>query len=255
LLVGVAGAASAAPAAAQVARLAPAPNPIEIVDPSERISGNATAGLVLMAAADENESTSIRTERNRSDRIGSERLWAYLSEPVPAKLKLRISSIDGRYYAEVDYPTASHEPGWVALELNLQRFSFLEDNYGTPIDEIAALLSDAEAPRFYPVRWAAPHRSPNATAPAWPKDDDKLRVYMNTERSQAFVVVGGAPVYCSAASAMSGFKFNAICELKLGDLRLPAPNDGQKVVEGIEVFRRAGVRAPTPLALDLNMRY
>ncbi len=78
---------------------------------------------------------------------------------------------------------------------------------------------------------------------------------MNTERSQAFVVVGGAPVYCSAASAMSGFKFNAICELKLGDLSLPAPNDGQKVVEGIEVFRRAGVRAPTPLALDLNMRY
>ncbi len=77
----------ATPALAQVSRLAPAAPPVEIVDPSERISGNATPGLVIV---------------HEGDKIGADRLWAYLSEPVGANLKLRISSIDGRYYAEVD---------------------------------------------------------------------------------------------------------------------------------------------------------
>ena len=83
---------SPVPAAAQVTRLAPAGPHVEVVDPSERISGNAAAGVVLV---------------QDGDTIGSDRLWAYLSEPVPPELKLRISSIDGRYYAEVDYATVS----------------------------------------------------------------------------------------------------------------------------------------------------
>ena len=82
-----------------------------------------------------------------------------------------------------------------------------------------------------------------------------LRIYLNTERAQAFVVVGGVPAYCRDASAISGFKFNAICETNLGDLRLPAAGDGKNVVEGVEVFRRSGVRQLAPLALDLRVRY
>ena len=228
-----------APAAGQVPRLEPVAPPVELVDPSERISGNAAAGLVLV---------------REGDRIGSDRLWAYLSEPVGAKLKLRISSIDGRYYAEVDYATASQRPGWVALDLSLREFSFLEKNYADPISEIAALLSDADSPRLYPVRWAAPHRAA-AAAPEPPKDTDPLRVYMNTERAKAFVVVDGAPAYCRDASAASGFKFNAICDMELGDLRLGAAAPGESVVAGIEVFRRAGVRTLAPLALDVLIRY
>ena len=71
---------------ASVPRLAPAGTPVEIVDTSERISGNATTGLAFVQPA---------------DKIGHDRLWAYLSDPVSPKLKLTISSIDGRYYAEV----------------------------------------------------------------------------------------------------------------------------------------------------------
>jgi hypothetical protein len=213
-------------AAAQAPRLEPVAPPVEVVDPSERISGNAAAGVVLV---------------QDGDKIGRDRLWAYLSEPLSEKLKLRISSIDGRYYAELDYALEPQLRGWVALDLSLSEFSFLEKNYADPMSEIAALLSDADQPRFYPVRWGAPHGA-GAVPPAPPKDTDPLRVYMNTERAQAFVVVDGAPAYCRDASAVSGFKFNAICDMALGDVRTPAADAGQSVVNGIEVYRRTHAR-------------
>lgn len=226
-------------ASAQVERLAPVGTPVEVVDPSERISGNAAAGVVLV---------------QDGDTIGSDRLWAYLSDPVPPTLKLRISSIDGRYYAEVDYATTDRHTGWVALDLSLRRFAFLESNYADPLSEIAALLSAGDEPRFYPLRWGAPHRAA-AAPPEPPKDTDPLRVYVNTERAQAFVVVDGGPAYCRDASAISGFKFNAICDVALGDVRHPAPDVEQGLVQGIEVFRRSGVRTLAPLALDVLIRY
>jgi hypothetical protein len=238
-LGGVIAGLAASAATAQVARLAPAGPVVEVVDPSERISGNAAAGVVLV---------------RDGDTIGSDRLWAYLSEPVPAELKLRISSIDGRYYAEIDYTTASQESGWVALDLPLTQFSFLENNYEDPLSEIAALLGAADEPRFYPLRWGAPHRN-GAAPPEAPKDTDPLRVYVNTERAQAFVVVDGGPAYCRDASAVSGFKFNAICDVALGDVRNPTDDAGRSVVSGIEVFRRSGVRTLAPLALDVLIRY
>lgn len=235
---GILAASAASAATAQVVRLASAGPVVEVVDPSERISGNAAAGVVLV---------------RDGDAIGSDRLWAYLSEPVPAQLKLRISSIDGRYYAEVDYATASQQAGWVALDLPLNQFSFLEKNYKDPLSEIAALLGAADEPRFYPLRWGAPHRT--AAPPETPKDTDPLRVYVNTERAQAFVVVDGGPAYCRDASAVSGFKFNAICDVALGDVRNAAADAGASVVSGIEVFRRSGVRTLAPLALDVIIRY
>jgi hypothetical protein len=238
-LSGMIAALMASGANAQVARLAPAGPVVEVVDPSERISGNAAAGVVLV---------------QDGDTIGSDRLWAYLSEPVPAELKLRISSIDGRYYAEIDYTTASQQAGWVALDLPLNQFSFLEKNYKDPLSEIAALLGAADEPRFYPLRWGAPHRAA-AAPPQPPRDTDPLRVYVNTERAQAFVVVDGGPAYCRDASAVSGFKFNAICDVALGDVRNAAADAGRNVVSGIEVFRRSGVRTLAPLALDVLIRY
>ena len=94
------------------------------------------------------------------------------------------------------------QPGWVALDLSLNEFAFLEKNYDNPMNEIAALLSAGDSPRFYPVRWGEPHRQVGALAPDLPDDDDRLRIYLNTERAQAFVVVGGAPAYCREASAI-----------------------------------------------------
>jgi hypothetical protein len=223
-----------------LARLAPVGDAVEVVDTSERISGNATTGLVFVQP---------------SDKIGYDRLWAYLSEPVSPKLKLKISSIDGRYYAEVEYATgAGQPPGWIALLLNVREFKFLEENYKDPMNEIAALLSDADGPRFYPVRWASSHDAAGA-APALPSDADPLRVYMNTERAQAFVVVGGKPTYCRDASAMSGFKFNAICDMTLGDVRNADLAGGKHVVDAIEVFRRSGVRTLAPVTVDVQIKY
>jgi hypothetical protein len=189
-----------------------------------------------------------------SDTIGHDRLWAYLSAPLSPQLKLKISSIDGRYYAEVSYDTKGLRPGWVALDLSLREFGFLEHNYKDPLSEIAALLSDADDARFYPVRWGAPHGGA-ATPPPAPKDADPLRVYMNTERATAFVVVGGSPAYCRDASSMSGFKFNAICDMSLGDVRNAQPENGEHVVNGIEVYRRAGVRTLAPVTLGVLIKY
>jgi hypothetical protein len=213
---------------------------VEIVDPQERISGNVMTGLVLV---------------HGDDAIGHDRLWAYLSEPVSKKLELRISSIDGRYYAEVEYDASAQPPGWVALDLSLREFSFLEDNYEDPLSEIAAVLSDADEPRFYPVRWATSHETAAGPPPEPPKDSDPIRVYMNTERATAFVVVGGNPAYCRDASTVSGFKFNAICDMSLGDIRNAEPEGGYHVVNGIEVFRRAGIRSLAPVTLDVLIRY
>jgi len=225
--------------AASAPRLAPAGTPVEIVDTSERISGNATTGLVFVQPA---------------DKIGHDRLWAYLSEPVSPKLKLTISSIDGRYYAEVAYATGGGPGGWFALDLSLHEFAFLEKNYPDPLSQIAALLSDADGPHFYPVRWGSAHGGATAP-PAPPKDTDPLRLYMNTERAQAFVVVNGNPSYCREASAVSGFKFNAICDMTLGDVRNAQLEGGRHVVDGIEVFRRSGVRTLAPVTVDAKIEY
>jgi hypothetical protein len=227
-------------AAAEDTQIAePAGPPVEVVDTSERISGNAATGLVFVQP---------------SDTIGHDRLWAYLSAPLAPKLKLKISSIDGRYYAEVGYDTQGLRPGWVALDLSLREFGFLEHNYKDPLSEIAALLSDADEAHFYPVRWGAPHGAAGAQPPA-PKDTDPLRVYMNTERATAFVVVGGNPAYCRDASSVSGFKFNAICDMSLGDVRNAQPENGEHVVNGIEVYRRSGVRSLAPVTLDVLIKY
>jgi hypothetical protein len=230
-----------APAAhAQVPRLTPAAPPVEVVDPSERISGNAAVGLAFVQS---------------TDAIGSDRLWAYLSPPVAQKLKLKISSIDGRYYAEVDYITGpAQQAGWVALDLTLRSFSFVEKNYASPMNEVAVLLGDADTQRVYPVRWGAPHTAA-AKPPAPPQDSDSIRVYMNTERAQAFLVFEGKPTYCRDASAVSGFKFNALCDATLGALRQTDAAPGRRIVNGVDVYRRAGVRTLAPVTLDVTIQY
>jgi hypothetical protein len=237
LLLESAGAQVAAPA---IARLSPSAPPVEVVDPEERISGNATTGLVLV---------------HREDAIGHDRLWAYLSPPVANKLELTLSSVDGRYYAEVEYAPPSATVGWVALDLSLREFAFLEDNYNDPLSEIAALLADADGPRFYPVRWAGRHAAASGRAPSPPTADDRLRLYMNTERASAFVVVDDDPAPCRSASTVSSFKFNAICELKLGDITSGSSEGGAHIANAIQVFRRAGVRSLEPVTLDLQIRY
>lgn len=235
-ILGAVSALAGTPAVGQPARLAPLGTPVELVDPSERISGNAAAGVVIVRSG---------------DRIGSDRLWAYLSPPIAEKLELRLASIDGRYYAEVEYATAGAAPGWVALDLSLRQFGFLERNYTNHLNEIAVLLGDADGSRIYPVAWGAAHR-PGGRPPAPPEPGDTLRIYMNTERANAFVVVDDAPAYCSDASSVSAFKFNAICELPLS---AAGSAETGNVVEGLEIQRRSGTRRLDPIKVDVLVRY
>ena len=78
---------------------------------------------------------------------------------------------------------------------------------------------------------------------------------MNTERAQAFLVVGGSPAYCRDASAVSGFKFNAICDTTLGALKPPGSKEDHGAISGVDVYRRAGVRTLAPVTLDVTIQY
>lgn len=223
-------------------RLAPSAPPVEVIDdPSQPVSGSAITGLVLLQP---------------DDTIGHDRLWAYLSPPVPKTLELAISSIDGRYYAEVPYQPAGTEAGWVALDLGLRGFAVVEDKskYVNPTSEVAVLLRDAQGARIFPVRWGSAH-DPVGKQPPPPTDADAIRVYVNTERASAFLDAGGKPSYCRDASSMSGFKFNAVCDGALGDFRDAELQDGKHVVSSIPVFRRSGVRTLAPLAVEVQIKY
>jgi hypothetical protein len=77
---------------------------------------------------------------------------------------------------------------------------------------------------------------------------------MNTERATAFVVVDGSPAYCRDASDVSGFKFNAICDTSLGDL-LTSKDGEPRTVNGIEIYRRSGIRSLAPVTLDVLIKY
>jgi hypothetical protein len=237
---------TAATASAAPARLALAQDskPVEHIDPTELISGSAATGLVLYPTSN---GMAPRA------RIGRDRLWAFLppasapgskEDALPDALKLEISSIDGRYYAELDYTTAGHQGRWVALDLSSLRFAFLEEQYKEPQNEIAVLLRDREGKRFYPVTWGEPF--PNQ--PEKPALADVLRLYMNTERASAFLLVDKTPTPCKDASSVSAFKFNAICEVPIGHLSRMPESANQNAVD---VYRRSGVRALSPISVNV----
>ena len=78
---------------------------------------------------------------------------------------------------------------------------------------------------------------------------------MNTERAQAFLVVGGEPRVLPRRVSRFRFKFNAICETTLGTLKQKDAAPGQRVVNGMDVYRRAGVRTLAPVTLDVTIQY
>ena len=71
----------------------------------------------------------------------------------------------------------------------------------------------------------------------------------------AFLVVGGSPAYCRDASAVSGFKFNAICDTTLGGLKPANAAAGHGTISGVDIYRRAGVRTLAPVTLDVTIQY
>lgn len=225
--------------------LIPSADPIELVDPQERISGNAITGLLLHG--------------NETFAIGIENLWAYFEGSEPEELILQISSIDGRYFAEIRYTRDRQPKGWVGLKLDgLKKFSFLLDRgYGD--EELAVLLrsspnSNAAGPMYYPLSWA---RDKPDTRGSY-----KIRLYVNSERADTFIVEERKPVYCQETPGPSRFKFDAICEVTVetvcettAEAAEKSATDSDKSVCVIDVFRRLGTSMFDPITLKFKMTY
>ena len=208
--------------------LQPADDPIEVVDALERISGNAATGVAFMSGDGENS------------RIRRDNLWVYLPEKVPEAIQLRMASIDGRYVSEASFET-SHLTGplWVALALEKYASLGFLDRYDRHDEEVAVLVSSADNSRYYPALWG---RSHSADAPEPPTGNERLRVYVNTERAAAFVVGDDEVAQCMNTSSTASFKFNALCDISLGKLRRVEQEDGNPVGV-IEIHRRVGMRS------------
>jgi hypothetical protein len=224
---------------AQVVPLDPFDQSIEIVDGKERISGGATTGVAL---------------KHGSAAIGATNLWAYLPKLGPSTVRLQISSVDGRYFAEQKYRTAGRS-GWVPLRLSaLTQLSFLRRYDQEQLRDVAVLISEvgADQPRYFPAWWGPAHDAANVSAqlPELTKDHS-LRVYVNTERAAAFTVADGKTRVCAETPASSSFRFNAYCDVPLSAFRA-LPVEGE-LPGKLEVHRRSGMRTIGSIVLTVSV--
>jgi hypothetical protein len=239
-LVGVVGwLASHGASHAQVVPLDPFDRSIEIVDGKERISGGATTGVAFV---------------HGSAPIGANNLWTYLPKLGPSTVRLQISSVDGRYFAEQKYRTLGRS-GWVPLRLStLTQLNFLRRYDKEQLRDVAVLIAGvgAEESRYFPAWWGPAHDAAGVGAqlPVLQKDD-KLRVYVNTERATAFTVADGKTSVCTETPASSSFRFNAYCDVSLGVFRAP-PASGEPPGK-LEVHRRSGMRSIGSIVLTVSV--
>jgi hypothetical protein len=237
LVAAIGGLMSCGTSQAQVAPLEPFDQSIEIVDGKERISGGATTGVAL---------------KYGSTAIGANNLWVYLPKLGPSTVRLQISSIDGRYYAEQKYRTAGRN-GWVPLRLNtLTQLSFLSRYDKTPLRDVAVLIAEVGVaePRFFPAWWGPAHDAVDVSTqlPELTKNYE-LRVYVNTERATAFTVADGKTNVCAETPASSSFRFNAYCDVPLSAFRSP-PAPGERPGK-LDVHRRSGMRSIGSIVLTV----
>jgi len=204
-------------ALAQNALLTPA-SIQEFIDSEEQVSGGSTVGAVYFKAGDSIEPTA---------------LYAYFREPTGGDLKLTVSSIDGRYSGEIEYSVETPVNGWVQLAFPTENPGFVKQY---SIDELAGLLTGGGSNELYPLRWGSG------------ADADHVRLYVNSERARAFFYreeAGGRKItYCESPSSASGFKFNSICDIPVG--QITAEN-------GVKIHRKFGIRTVDPIRVNLLM--
>jgi hypothetical protein len=206
-----ASAGAAAPAVREVAFK----NPIrEFIDSQERVSGEAVTGVVFSVPG---------TEQRSND------LFAFTARPV-ASVLLELTTVDGRYFAEIEYDVNASAGEWLELELPASSIASLK---GIDQQGVAALLTVRDDGTILPLRWS----EPGATA--------HVRTYLNTERATAFYLdrARTARGPCRTPSTPSTFKFDQLCDV---------PVEAIDTAGGrIEIERRSGVRRLSPVIVSI----
>ncbi len=192
----------------------------EYVDADERISGSAVVGIAFIGAG---------------DKVDGGPLFAFFDSPPQGDLSLRFNGIDGRYRFQATYDSTSLRSGSrtvIPLELSKLEHRKLLGQYETT--QGAVLLTDADGKNF-PLRWG---KADQATA-------DAVRVYLNSERAEAFFFsqtpTGRKMVLCETPQGPPPFKFNRICDV-------PA---AQFAAGPVEIQRRIGNRRLDPIRVEL----
>jgi hypothetical protein len=193
---------------------------VEVVDPQERINGDAVVGATYV---------------DGDNHVNPTAVFAYIGSKPVGKLTLALVAVDGRYIVNVDYPPPAGSGGWVRLVLHDGKKNNLEGNlarYDNSASQIAASLTDA-AGNLYPLRWASGQGS------------DLVRFYINSERTDAFFFhdtgEGRKLELCTLAPGSAPFKFNRLCDV-------PASNLAQGQ---FEIQRRFGARRMPPIPVSL----
>lgn len=215
----------------------------EVLDPKERISGDAAVGISFLVPDKGGDS------RKKPDLdIGV--VYAYFYDKPIGALQTTLTTVDGRYFAE--FETSASRIGkddWAELTLRLKSGKplskgFLEDNYDRD-REIAILVTDSGDPdndiakKSFPVRWGRPCAT------------DEIRIRVNAEGADAYVVRfiensngkrKGALARCDEASDKSQFKFDYNCDMRIEDMQQ---------LKALQVIRKRGstYEKPIPIAL------
>ena len=192
----------------------------EYVDPQERISGNATVGVIFYKPG---------------DTVQLDGAFAFFSEPVNGPLEMQLATVDGRYLATFDYSSNKPHEGWVRLNLSLSNPGFLS---AYESDEVALILTNATTRDIYPIRWGAT------------EEGDYVRVHVNAEGAHSYFAVKDPTTgkrsarNCRQASRRSSFKFDRICDVPIADAA---------AANRIDIVRKRGAGFGTPITINVKV--
>lgn len=210
----------------------------EVLDPKERISGDAAVGINFITPGK-------RGGGGKKSGLQLDAVYAYFYDAPHGILQTTLTTVDGRYFAEFETSYSGiRKDDWAKLTLTRKdgqplNTDFLEQNYDKD-REIAILVTDSSTPaKSFPVRWGEPCAT------------DEVRIRVNAEGADAYVVrfvekAGGkrkgALARCTEASEKSRFKFDYNCDMQLADML---------ELETLQVIRKRGstYEKPIPIAL------
>jgi hypothetical protein len=165
----------------------------EFFNPVNPVRGEAVLGVALLPA---------------DEAPNSQRVEVWLPDRFSGELQLETLTADGRFRGEGVYAGSSAGGRWAPLPLSATS--------GGPRPGGAATLALAvrgPGSALFVARWSSSSREP-AT---------RVRLYVNSRRAEMFVRAGAKVSRCTPLGIPQPLRFDAYCDLDLGDL----PEHGQ----------------------------
>jgi hypothetical protein len=217
--VAMLGMASSGLAAPNVFAPVPGAEYSEHVDAPLPVSGLALVGLALAGEFDPDAKV----------------LHVYLAQPFSGRLRLEITTADGRFRAQAVYEGRSGGDEWVALSIDPGDSSrkarqHLID-HPTPVAVSVRPVTDGRTATdsIFQASWGI---LPGAT------DERVLRLHVNSRRADMYVRAPGAKaVPCKSLRIAAAVRFDTLCELTW---RPSAARSGQAALPQLELVRRDG---------------